>query len=1612
MALEAVKQMCPEDRRLSGLFIKDAHFLNPIMLAETWEESTEVLIQLRPMHKAYEKQIIWYDVRITTQTEGRWAECFSASIRTEFEDEAATQVDGGTETRLTLDGFVDKARSADEVCTQPLDHRAFYRRCHEVGLSYGDSFQLLEDIRWDGEKVATARIDVTSAKHQIDSLVHPAVLDCALQLTGAQVSKGLTEPMATCVPSQLSEAWFAPHSSSWQHPQTSRLRCSMARTAIPGARGTVTTSVHVFADDYTPLCAIGRLSMTSVSADLQGHPGGGNVSETKLLHGVRWKPQLSLLSSQQLHLACQAAKSSEDDDMHMKKFRGVLDATLDDVLSNTSRTLTLADRERVPGFLVPYVSWLDHKFEQRRALLIQEHGGPGHEVYCDDTESRLETATRMCPAWEIFSSVARSLERILVGDVDPLQVAFGAGLAERFYVDLFARTCDKRFGRFLDLMAHENPCMRVLEVGAGTGSMTERVLATLGDERDGGVNFAEYTYTDLSPAFFDKARTRFGRFPGRMHFRTLDLERNALEQGFEAASYDVVFAGSVLHATADLAATLRALRALLKPAGRLVFLEIVAPESVVTNFAFGVLPGWWRCSEPWRQLCPAITEQQWDKILRQNGFSGTDLILRDHASDACHIASIMVSTVSPVVENSAEGTAPSRNLYLLVTDGLDQAGPGSLVYSIQAQLPAWNVQALRLDHVRGTTLAADDVVISLLEAGAPFLASMTDSDFQSLKDMIQRTRNLLWVAVAGMENAQYPDYSLMQGFLRSIRSENIDKRIVSLSIETGVSIHESTRHVLTVLKANFASQPPSSELEYRVSDDTISTLRAFELGPMDARVRSLSTAKPRSRAWKDVPPAKLSVGHPGFLDSLEFVQDQVYETALGHDEIEIEAKAWGLSFRDVFVGLGRLANDDDLGYDFAGVVTRIGSGHHGDVLLGDRVCGVSLGCMRAFPRAPSVTVVKIPAELSFEAAASVVAPSITAYYSLVQVGRLRKGDKVLIHSASGSTGQMAIWVAKSVGAEIFATVGFDDKKQLLMEKFHLPADHIFYSRNTSFAQGVLRVTKGYGVDVVLNSLSGDGLRASWECMAPYGRFIEIGKSDITSNSGLPMAGFARNVSFTAVDLHHVAHTNPTLVGELVRKTMELVRCQSIGCPSPVHIYSASKVEDAFRYLQSGRSTGRIVISIGSSDVVQTRMRETRHWVFDRNASYMVCGGLGGLGRAIVRWMASRGARYLIVPSRSGPAKSPAAARTVLELRQQGVEVVAPTCDVSSAADVADLLRDAASIGMPPIKGCVNAAMVLQDAVFDNMTHAQWALTLRSKAQSSWNLHRMLPADLDFFVLLSSLAGIHGSVAQSNYAAGCTFQDALARFRTARGHGLRSVALDLGWMRNIGIIAETDAYRQVREAAADMARIEETELLGLLDLCCDPSEPLTMPTPSPSAAMGNESTTQVLVGVVTPADRLVEGKAPPTLTQRPLFAAFSIVGGTKSSNNGSVATTTATTTKNHAIIFRQKMMAKEDVSGDDAIPSKTGTSPARIVVSALAEKLARVVAISADDIEPAKRLDDYGVDSLIAVELRNWLAKDFSATVAVFEIMGSTSIAAIGDLVVEKTELGQGKTKVL
>ncbi|KAK3382595.1 fatty acid synthase S-acetyltransferase [Lasiosphaeria ovina] len=1649
MAVEAVQNhLCPPPQKVAGFYVQEARFLSPIVVPAAWDDRAETMVHLRPVRgkdgageslrdraASAWAEVVIYSYRDSQQP---WTECFRATVQAQFDDDdAAVGADAREERRLANAAVKGEHERAAVACAaRPIDAAVFYDDAAEHGIGWGDWFRVLGDMGWDGAARAVGRVDLgvnksaTAARYQTASLVHPAVLDGVFQALRLATTRGLRLSAATThIPVRVADAWFAPR--GWQAPDTSSVRYLATSRGAPG-RERCEGAVTALADDGTVLCTMGSLTMAAVSTG-DTH----DKNEKTLLHRIEWKPQLSLLAPAQLAAVCDA-DAIDKDEATMRLHYGKLRVVLDHAIARALQAIDAPDSAvRVPASLARHVDWMRYYVQQQQTqnpaspfsasttpLVTTATTPPAEPISADALEALVQEIETLHPAWKLHATVVRSLPAMLSGSVDPLQVIFGGDEADTFYADMFATVCDSRLHSFLALAAHENPQLRILEVGAGTGGMTGRVLgALLGVEAasgNAGVRcFAEYAYTDVSPAFFERAAARWDRVRDRMAFRAFDMKADPAGQGFKEGAYDLVVAGSVLHATEDLMGTMRNVRKLLKPgSGRLLVLEAIAPDDVASNFTFGLVPGWWGKREPWRGLSPAIPEKQWDTVLRESGFSGNDLCLRDYASDDCHLFSVIVSRA---VEEAADDekkadTAPSR-LTIVVAD--DAATHQTRLASLLCtQLTAQETRVVALDALHAAELGEHDTVVSIAEVRQPLLARLSPPRFLAVQDLIRRAQRLLWVtavADSGDDSAECaPEYSVVQGFLRTLRAEEgAAKRLVGLAIESFA--HDDSKNddddnndacagfIATALRAAFStSSSASPELEYVVRDGLLTTGRVVADAAQNTALHALLQPQLRHEPWLASPaesaPLQLRMGKT--LEELHFVEDTVCraDAPLGAREVEVEAKTWAVNFRDVLVALGRISEevgdgdgdgDDeggggggDLGNDCAGIVTRVGSAV-GSVAPGDRVVMVAPGAMRAFPRADERAVLRIPSDsLSFEAAASVLVPGMTAVYALREVARLRRGDRVLVHAAAGSTGQMAVWVARLAGADVFATTSSPEKRAFLRDTLGIPEDRIFYSRDMSFAKGIMRVTGGRGVDVVLNSLTGEGLRAGWQCVAPYGRFVDIAEADIRENANLPMGRFAHNVSFAAVDLHHIARTDLELTARLLRETVDLLADGKIQHPAPLHFYPVSQVERAFRHLQGGKNIGRIMITVDRDDVVPQLVLRHRPWTFDPQASYVIAGGSGGLGRAIARWMVSRGARYLILPSRSGGASSKAASELVAELRAKGARVEVPACDVSDASALARMLADYHEVhGMPAVRGCINAAMVLQDAVFANMTHAQWELTLRSKVQTSWNLHRQLPAGLDFFVMLSSLIGVLGGMGQSNYAAGDAFQDALARHRVRRGQ--RAVAIDVGWMRSIGIVAEKAEYQRNLKTSEDMQQLDEDEMLALLTLLCDPSRP--QPPLSPAA----EHDAQVLFGLRTPDEFLARGQQPPELLDRPLFAAFahaptdSAAGGQGREAGGAEQTAAAA--------FR----ATEDTN-----------ERIQIVLRALARKLARAMAISADDVELGKPLSSYGVDSLMAVELRNWIGKDFQATVAVFDIMGNVPIAKIGDLVVARSSVGK------
>lgn len=653
--------------------------------------------------------------------------------------------------------------------------------------------------------------------------------------------------------------------------------------------------------------------------------------------------------------------------------------------------------------------------------------------------------------------------------------------------------------------------------------------------------------------------------------------------------------------------------------------------------------------------------------------------------------------------------------------------------------------------------------------------------------------------------------------------------------------------------------------------------------------------------------------------------------------------------------------DNLLGFEASGIIGRVGR----DVKhfkVGDIVCTLGHGAHRTHFRNKASLCQSIPAGLSCEEGATLPLVHCTAFYSLVYVARARPGQTILIHAAAGGVGQAAIQIAKHLGLEIFATVGSADKRQLIQEVYGLAEDHIFNSRDLSFAKGVKRMTDGRGVDCIINSLSGEALRQTWHCIAPFGTFVEIGMKDILSNTRLEMRPFMQDATFTFFNLKHVMADNPILMAEIMKGTFDFLRRGITKPVSPVTIYSISEVEKAFRLMQTGKHRGKIALTWGAHDIVPVLQSPVPSIKLDRDATYVLVGGLGGLGRSLANLLADLGAGCLCFISRSGD-KSGAAQELIQDIKFRNIRIEIYSCDIADGQHLSETLRHCKA-RLPPIKGLFQCAVVLRDSLFERMTYQQWTESLRPKVQGSWNLHSLLPRDLDFHIALGSFVGIFGNRSQSNYAAANSYKDALAHYRRSRG--LKAVTIDLGIMRDVGLLAAGGATDYVKEWEEPFGIREREFHLIIKHILAAELSP------------GQAITPQIITGFAT------GGTAQKAGIRRPYYfddARFSILAKTGLFTHGKDPSSGNDPGRNIPL--------RDQIAQMDSFADAT-----RAVSEAMIARAAKALQTDRNEINENRPLYSYGIDSLVAVEMVNWVFKEIKVTLSVFDILASMPISSL------------------
>jgi len=577
---------------------------------------------------------------------------------------------------------------------------------------------------------------------------------------------------------------------------------------------------------------------------------------------------------------------------------------------------------------------------------------------------------------------------------------------------------------------------------------------------------------------------------------------------------------------------------------------------------------------------------------------------------------------------------------------------------------------------------------------------------------------------------------------------------------------------------------------------------------------------------------RLGFAFPGQLRNLRW--EAVAAPAPADHELEVRIHATGLNFRDVMYALGLLSDEavengfvgPTLGLEFSGIVTRVGS-HVTQLQPGDAVVGFGPASFSNGTLTQEATVARMPRGISFEAAATIPSVFFTVYYALHHLARLEAGEKILIHGAAGGVGIAAIQYAQSCGADIYATAGSAEKRDFLRL---MGVRHIYDSRALAYADEILADTDGRGVDVVLNSLAGEAIHRNFRVLRPFGRFLELGKRDFYENTHIGLRPFRNNISYFGIDADQLMHERPELTRRLFGELMALF-AQGVLHPLPYTVFDANDVVHAFRHMQQANQIGKIVVTYrnGIRQVHDAALRQTHPLAraaeggqacatalpqlrLSADASYLVTGGLGGFGLRTAQWLAEKGARNLILISRSGPADEQARA-CIAELQTNGVHVHATACDVTDRAALMNLFE--ATAAMPPLKGIIHAAAVIEDGLAVNATEAQIARNFAAKVLGARHLHELTRTmALDFCVYYSSATTLFGNPGQSAYIAANTWLESLAWLR--RAEGLPATCVCWGAIDDVGFLARNTRVKQALQDRMGGAALPAAVALHVLE----------------------------------------------------------------------------------------------------------------------------------------------------------------------------------------------------
>ncbi|MBI4820363.1 MAG: thioester reductase domain-containing protein [Deltaproteobacteria bacterium] len=1389
---------------------------------------------------------------------------------------------------------------------EPVDARAMYSRFEEQGLDFGPMFQTIQSARRSkGE--ALGRVELPTVVHEdlTHYVIHPALLDGCLQVVAAALPE---DDEMLQLPVRFDRV------RSFGLESGARALWALAVIRTHDRRGTL-ADVTAF-DDSGRVCleilGFRTRALGSVSRDSLG----------ELTYELRFK----------------RAPLEGDSRRPVSLDFGVLTSALNEHARRCSEFLgprTQATRDRVAEHVRSFVH--DAVGESVGAPILRQFALDPKLGLADSTAALIRDLPSTLPELSLLEAARKPISGVVKGAtqrLDPAELAlaleaYEAGAHDNRTPAFVVARAVAEYAR----AAPEGRALRVIELGGSTAALSARVLPELPDS-------SSYLFTDRTDGLFSIAEAKLREYPFA-RTKILDFDADFERQGLELGSFDLVIAREVLSASSRAAHTIHSARRLLAPGGLFVGIEpeILSPVEELTVH-LGRAPS----SDPIRPEGRLLTRARWLTLLRDGGFADASVIAQ--SSDPGKIVLLARASAAATI-SATPATAPADKGSWLVFG--DEKGTAPTLAK-KLVLKGQRVTVVRAAAAAASPTAADfDRALGATDSGLlRGIVSLAGLDAPPLEaDQAQATARILHGTLALAQALARRDKRAPL-YLVTRRAQPVGRGGEQLSPLAGalLGLGRTFSSELPVLGTHLIDLDRVDDVELDAvvrellsgsSEDEVALQGEARLVPR--LIRGGSEKPARVRASLADRPASLEAPNPGALDALVF-RDRPRRSPAAH-EIEIEIEAAALNFRDVMKALGIYPGDAPdasvLGDEGAGRVVAVGSGVS-RFAVGDEVIAVGGGYLGGFRTTHESFAIKRPRGMTAEEATTTPVAYMTARYALIDLGRMREGERVLIHAATGGVGWAAVALALAKGAQVFATAGSPEKRALLRK---LGVSHVMDSRSLEFADQVMEVTKGRGVDLVLNSLAGDAIEKSLSVLGPRGRFLEIGKRDIYGNTRVGLRPFRNSLSYFAIDLG--ATMEPDFVKPLL-SALEHDLVTGAFRPLPFRAYPIGDAVSAFRAMTQARQIGKLVLSMPGESVFVDPTPPRRSELCGADGVYVVTGGTSGFGLESARWLVDNGARHLVLMSRSGAA-SETSRTAITSLEKRGASVIIEKLDVADEVALTQALERARS-GGGRIRGVIHSAMVLDDALIGDLTAERFAKVMRPKALGARALKRATHADqLDFFVLYSSVSSVIGNPGQASYAAANAYLDTLAH--ECRRQGIPALVVNFGPLSEVGVVTR-DAKLE-----AHFAR------MGL--------SPLSVSTAL--RALGRLLRKGASDAVVL--DARWDQWAKTSAGQGPKYSELMVKSGAE----------------DRALHLR------------DVLARSPGEELQK-VEAFLREQIGGVLRAPAAKLDPDRPLTELGLDSLMAVELMNRIELQLGVSLPTGKFLGGSSIKRMSGVLIE------------